>query len=78
MAMSTPTITNISTDAFRGIHPSGDQDPRHGFNEGAKGNETLLRPHHVSHVSYLNDQSTGRAILTYCAEHNALNIDLIS
>ena len=78
MSMSTPTITNISTDNFRRIHPSGDMDPRHGFNEGTYQNETLLRPHHVSHIGYLNDQKAGRAIMTYCAEHNALNIDLIS
>ncbi len=75
MAMSTPTVTNISTANFRAIHPSGDMDPNTTpkiRNDGSSG------AHHVSHVGYINNQAAGRAILTYCAEDNALNIDLIS
>ena len=75
MAMSTPTITNISTANFRAAHPSGNMDPA-GLTQVR--NDGSSNAHHVSHYGFLNDNKAGRAILTYCAEDNTLNIDLIS
>lgn len=65
MAMSTPTVTNVTTAAFKALHPPSGTDSS--------------TAHHLTHMgSIAGSRASGTADLWYCPQDNALNIELIS
>ncbi len=65
MAMSTPTITNVTTDAFKALHPASITD--------ASTAHSLTRLGSIA-----GKRASGTAELWYCPQDNALNIELLS
>ena len=65
MAMSTPTVTNVTTAQFHALHPPSITD--------SSTAHSLTRLGSIS-----GKRASGTAELWYCPQDNALNIDLLS